>query len=402
MEDIEDIGNIIPNLLYCLKTGRYTDTDFNEEVAQEYGTSKEVAEMASIKCCFNCKKTDILEDLISTHNFNKIELEAMKQSGISGVSYDITDIHEFFYNNKDISFFRYCNDYLTSWDACSLVYKNDFPPSLLAQYACEAQADVVKQAEELRPAVLASIGKIQWKYDGKKLNYCAISACITTNSTRKDVRDFLKENNYDFDLAQKKFNWIRQYKYFYKKSVKEDNHIKMVRKYPVLVGMPLILKPSGSPSYFKFIDFNKEGQDSNKLVKKALDIQKKAIFQYEHNMLNQSSIEILNEEIAECYDMLLYLYISGKSSIIDYNNKKWKAKYKDKITDKLNELMGDVREVEETGVETGVWLFKDIISTMFFSNNIGKCLYKINGWTDLLINNNDNISISLINRRKEI
>lgn len=397
----EDIENILPNLVYCLKTGRYTDTDFNEEVAQwckEYGTSKEVLRMAAVRCCFNCKKTDILRDLISCHKYQIDELERMDYSGISrDISYGLDEYQDFLYNNRDLPFFRYCNDYLTSWDACSLVYKNDFPPSLLAQYACEVkqEEDVLKQAEEIRPAVLASIGKIQWKYDGKKLNYCAISACITTNSTRKDVRDFLKENNYDFDLAQKKFNWIRQDKYFYKKSVKEDNHIKMVRKYPVLVGIPLIVKPSESPSYFKFIDFNKEGQDSNKLVKKALDIQKKAIFQYERNMLNQSSIEILNEEIAECYDMLLYLYISGKSSIIDYNNKKWKAKYKDKITDKLNELIGEVEE-------TSVWLFKDIISTMFFSNNIGKCLYKINGWTDLLINNNDNISISLINRGKEI
>lgn len=406
----EDIENILPNLVYCLKTGRYTDIDFNEEVAQEYDITKEVLRMAAVRCCFNCNKTDILHDLLlDYYDLNKLETEikCMEDSGLFIIDmehktckiangYDITDAHDFFYNNRNIDFFNYCNDFLTSWDACSLVYKNDFPPSLLAQYACEVkqERDVLKQAEEIRPAVLASIGKIQWKYDGKKLNYCAISACITTNSTRKDVRDFLKENNYDFDLAQKKFNWIRQHKYFYKKSVKEDNHIKMVRKYPVLVGIPLIVKPSGSPSYFKFIDFNGDGKDSNKLVKKALDIQKKAIFQYERNMLNQSSIEILNEEIAECYDMLLYLYISGKSSIIDYNNKKWKAKYKDKITDKLNELTGEVEE-------TSVWLFKDVISTMFFSNNIGKCLYKINGWMDLLIDSNDNISISLIKKKYE-
>ena len=109
------------------------------------------------------------------------------------------------------------------------------------------------------------------------------------------------------------------------------------------------------------------------------------LIQYENNKLNKVAIEIINQELAECYDMLLYLYVSEAESIIDYN-KGWKARYRDKIMDKLMYM----------GILGQVWLFNDVISTMFFSNNIGKCLYKINGWTDLLIDNNDNISISLI------
>ena len=395
----------IPNLVYCLKTGKYNEKynqEVEKEVSREYGITKEVLRMAAVRCCFNCNKTDILHDLLlDYYDLNKLETEikCMEDSGLFIIDmkhktckiangYDITDAHDFFYNNRNIDFFNYCNDFLTSWDACSLVYKNNFPPSLLAQYACITQAE---EPESLVPAVLASIGKVKWKEDkwGKKLNAGSISVILTSNRTNYKVRNFLKENNYDFKLAQAKFNWTRQDRYHWRERIRQyldrNEHIKMVRKYPLLTGIPLIVKPSGSPSYFMFIDFNGDGKDFNKLVEKALDIQKKAIIQYENNKLNKVAIEIINQELAECYDMLLYLYVSEAESIIDYN-KGWKARYRDKIMDKLMYM----------GILGQVWLFKDVISTMFFSNNIGKCLYKINGWTDLLIDNNDNISMSLI------
>lgn len=389
--------DILPNLLYCLKTGRYTDVDFNEEVAQEYGTSKEVAEMAAVKCCFNCKKTDILQDLISCHDFNKIELEAMAQAGIYEISkMSLTDIHEFFYNNRDIPFFRYCNDYLTSWDACSLVYRNDFPPSLLAQYA-----DIVEQPEELVQAVLASIGKAEWNVEKKTTDHCIMN-CVFAMTADREVRKFLKEHNYDFYLAQKKFNWtnetrrIRKYKM--KKVLARIENVPMVREYPFIRGVPLIVKPHGKPSYFKCINIENKCKDLEKLMMRTYRIQRKAIFQYEKNVLNSMSISLINQEMAECCDTMLYLLVSGAENIIDYN-KRWKERYKDTIVDKLEVMVQDGVEKDE---EVSVWLFKDVISTMFLSNNIGKNLYKMNGWMDLLIDNNDNISISLINRRKEI
>lgn len=392
-KDIDNNIPLIPNLVYCLKTGKYNNQEVEEKVSKEYGITKEVLRMACVRCCFNCKKTDILHDLLLDYDVNELEIKCMQDSGMFIIDkehktlnlangYDITDAHDFFYNNRNIDFFKYCNDFLTSWDACSLVYKNNFPPSLLAQYCSLVQDGAVVEEASLVPAVLASIGKVKWEVKGKKLNRYGITARITANSLRKDVMEFLKENNYDFDLAQKKFNWIRQYKYNYKKTYKRDIHIKMARKYPLLIGIPLIVKPSGSPSYFMFIDFNGDGKDFNKLRKKALDIQREAIIQYENNKLNKVAIEIINQELAECYDMLLYLYISGAESIIDYN-KGWTEKYKDKLIDKL-------------GVDGRVWLFKDVISTMFLSNNVEKCLYEINGWVDLLINNNDTISIKRI------
>ena len=76
---------------------------------------------------------------------------------------------------------------------------------------------------------------------------------------------------------------------------------------------------------------------------------------------------------------MLYLYISGAGSIIDYKIN-WKEQYKDKIMGKAGSL-------------ESMWIFKDIISTMTFSKNIGICLYDVKGWTDILINNDTSISI---------
>ena len=165
--------DIYPNLVNCLRTGEYTNEDFHTKISQEYCISREIAKMAAVRCCFNCKKTDILYDLLSVDNLNSSEIERMKESGLFIIDnktikiangHNITEIHEFFSDNKDDGFFNYCNNFLTSWDVCSIVYKNNYPPSLLAEYSSIIGMNALRKeyyykvwAERLSPKVLASI-----------------------------------------------------------------------------------------------------------------------------------------------------------------------------------------------------------------------------------------------------
>lgn len=164
----------------------------------------------------------------------------------------------------------------------------------------------------------------------------------------------------------------------------EFSNIDMVIGYPIVNGIPVILKPYNKNSYFTCIDIvgligTQPSKDFASLVKRVLRTQKRAIAQYENNRLNKVVIDIMNEELVECYDKMLYLYISGAGSIVDYKTN-WKEQYKDKIMGKAGSL-------------ESMWIFKDIISTMTFSKNIGICLYDVKGWTDILINNDTSISI---------
>ena len=374
----------IPTLVYYLKTGRMIrQEELNALIAHEYGITPEIASLASVRCCFNHKKKDIMMDLIQSHEFNKTELERLEHAGIDIKNYDITDIHDFFHSNKDVPFFSYCDDYLTSWDIVSNIYKNDYPPSLLAQAEAEAEAEIDITA------LNASVGKAECISTEKNLSRLNISRCIINGHTLKDVRDFLEENNYDYNLAQKKFNWTMRDKYDYKQRIGTNggNYIRMFRKYPVIIGIPLIVKPVGQESYLKFIDLNilngikETGKDFDKLVKRVFIIQRESILQYNNNQFNRTSIKLMDSALNETMDMLLYLFITGKENTVDYT-KNWKVNKKAEIENKLKKIL----KIEE---DARFYMLKTIIPTMIFSNIIKKNLYKELGWMDLLIDNND-------------
>lgn len=364
----------ITALVYYLKTGRMiSHEELNALIAKEYGITPEVASLASIRCCFNHKKKDIMRDL-----------------GIDINNRDITEIHDFFHNNKDAPFFSYCDDYLTSWDIVSSIYKNDYPPSLLAQAVAQEEVDIT--------ALNASVGKAESINTENGLNKTTILRRVINGHNVKEIREFLEENNYDYNLAQKKFNWNRKLKYNYKQRIlrKGDNYIRLVGKYPLLTGIPIIVKKVGQEAYLKFIDLdivngiNDTGRkDFDKLVKRVLSIQSESILQYNNNRFNKTSITLMNSLLNETMDMLLYLFITDKEDTIDYTIN-WKVNRKAEIENKLKKMF----KIEE---DARFYLLNTIIPTMLFSNNIKKNLYKEKGWMDLLIDNNDNISISLLN-----
>lgn len=374
----------LTTLVYYLKTGMIiSHEELNALIAKEYGITPEVASLASIRCCFNHKKKDIMRDLVQ----DKTELE---RAGIDIDNHDVNDIHDFFHSNRDIPFFSYCDDYLTSWDIVSNIYKNDYPPSLLAQAVLQEEVDIT--------ALNASVGKAESVNIEKKLNKTTILRRVINGHTVKEVREFLEENNYDFNLAQKKFNWNRKHKYEYKQRIlrKGDNYIRLVGKYPLLTGIPIIVKLVGKEAYLKFIDLdivtgiNDTGRkDFDKLVKRVLKIQSESILQYNNNRLNKTSIALMNISLNETMDMLLYLFITEKEDTIDYTTN-WKFNKKAEIGSKLKKML----KIEE---DARFYLLNTIIPTMLFSNNVEKNLYKEKGWMDLLIDNNDNISITLLN-----
>ena len=374
----------LTTLVYYLKTGMIiSHEELNALIAKEYGITPEVASLASIRCCFNHKKKDIMRDLVK----DKTELE---RAGIDINNHDINDIHDFFHSNRDIPFFSYCDDFLTSWDIVSNIYKNDYPPSLLAQAVLQEEVDIT--------ALNASVGKAESVNIEKKLNKTTILRRAINGHTLKEVREFLEENNYDFNLAQKKFNWNKKHKYEYKQRIlkKGDNYIRLVGKYPLLTGIPIVVKLVGKEAYLKFIDLdivtgiNDTGRkDFDKLVKRVLKIQSESILQYNNNRLNKTSVTIMNSSLNETMDMLLYLFMTGKEDTIDYTEN-WKVTKKAEIGSKLKKML----KIEE---DARFYLLNTIIPTMLFSNNVEKNFYKEKGWMDLLIDNNDNISITQLN-----
>lgn len=363
----------ITTLVYYLKTGMIINhEELNALISKEYGITPEVASLASIRCCFNHKKEDIIRDLIPINNR------------------DINDIHDFFHNNKDVPFYSYCDDYLTSWDIVSSIYKNDYPPSLLAQAVLQEEVDIT--------ALNASVGKAESILTEKGLNKTTVLRRVINGHYIKEVREFLEENNYDFNLAQKKFNWDKRLKYDYKQRILRtgNNYIRLVGTYPLVIGIPIIIKKVGQEPYLKFIDLNISNgindtgrKDFDKLVKRVLKIQVESILQYNNSRLNKTSIDIMNSSLNETMDMLLYLLITDKKDTIGYTIN-WKFNIKAEVDNKLKKMF----KIEE---DARFYLLNTIIPTMLFSNNIKKNLYKEKGWMDLLIDNNDDISISLLN-----
>lgn len=267
--DLGDMSSNFPNMLHCIKTGTYEDIDFHSKIATENGISRAIAKMAAVRCCFNCKKVDVLYGLLDKADISTLstEIKTMEESGIFCIKdgkvglcrgRKLSEAHEFFNNKKDNAFFSYCNDFLTSWDVCHNVYKNDLAPSDLSMLTSAVEVTVIYNAMQkgfrivnaFDHAYLITKNKddyYDWKGEYKKTaeelvskyknqvivkngkSRCAISKVGIFNNVKRgdkialklEVRNFLKEHNYDIEVAAEHFNWKPQWKYYWKKLVKE-------------------------------------------------------------------------------------------------------------------------------------------------------------------------------------
>lgn len=155
--DLGDMSSNFPNMLNCIKTGKYEDIDFHSIVAEENGISRKVAKMAAVRCCFNSRKIDVLYGLLDGVDLDKIkyELDEMESSGIFYIENNklrlkkgmkVSDAHEFFSERSDNEFFKYCCDFLTSWDACNVKYKNNLAPSDLSLITSAVEINIIYEA----------------------------------------------------------------------------------------------------------------------------------------------------------------------------------------------------------------------------------------------------------------
>lgn len=246
----QDFLDNLPNLINCIRTGEYTDEDFHTKIAEENGISRSVAKMAAVRCCFNATKIDILQDLLHNVDLSSIstELEMMRNSGLfcwDEETYDlmiqkghtIEECHNFFMQEEEDMFFKYCSDMLTSWDACHDIYHNDLCPSLLAEYSSTIETNIIREAdgnnydwkgkykewvERLLPVLLEAINREKSDVAPVKMhsllfqgNKHGLRSIGNKGNRNREVRDFLKTHNYDVKLAQKVFGLSREMKYYW-------------------------------------------------------------------------------------------------------------------------------------------------------------------------------------------
>ena len=270
--DLGDMSSNLPNLINCLKTGKYTNEDFHTKVAKENGISRNVAKMASIRCCFNATKVDILQGLLHGVNMTLVakELEMMRESGLFywnkkgelkiQKGRTLEECHEFFSNNTSNEFFNYCNDMLTSWDACHATYHNNYCPSLLAEFSSAIETSIIKEAAEKGIFIVNAYGHgyclngidYDWKGKYKEWSERLLPGLLEAmekdklgavqekkrsiqsmnmlgkqnskgkqNAAKNEVREFIKTHNYDINLAQKQFGWDSDKKAYWNRLIKQ-------------------------------------------------------------------------------------------------------------------------------------------------------------------------------------
>lgn len=272
--DLGDMSSNFPNILNCIKTGIYEDLDFHSKVAAENNISRSIAKMAAVRCCFNCRKVDILYGLLDKADLSKLanEIKEMEESGIFVIKDNkvslkkgrkIKEAHEFFNDNKDNKFFSYCNDFLTSWDVCHEVYKNELAPSDLSLLTSAVEINVIYDAYKKGLKIVNAYDHAylitknendyyDWKGEYKKwaeevVKYYnkdvsefngrsrksivhigdhrtekkSVLKIGMKNALKTEIRNYLKENNYDIEKAAAKYNWKPQWKYYWKKLIKE-------------------------------------------------------------------------------------------------------------------------------------------------------------------------------------
>lgn len=363
--------NTIPDIVHYINTGRKEDAI--KLVAEQSGISREMAELASIPCCFNCSKKQVLYHLLEQAPIS--EQKILEQSGI--LKHDISDIHEYFNDNKDNIFFNYCNDFLTSYDACYNFYRNDIPPSLLAIYSCIDD----KEYEKLPLVIDAMDNKIV--YDEKKPNKSGIPE-------KPEKRNFLAAHNYNLDLAEKEFNMSCNFKKVMKWKILHTDFtspIRTVRGYTISRGIPVLVETTDGNVKFTCIEMLEDSE----LFKPVSSFQYKASFRWDHNRLNRSSVKLLNETMAEKCDIVLFCYIVGKENVADYRHN-WKRKHKTELEEKMKFHLKKYCLIDNVN---HVWLFNDSISTMLLSKSLKQNAYKVKEWTKLLVQF-PNSSVSLI------
>lgn len=263
--DLGDMSSSFPNVLNCIKTGRYEDIDFHSRVASLYGIDRSIAKMSAVRCCFNCRKVDILYGLLDKVDCEKItnEIKEMEESGVFifknkkillNRGRKVRDAHEFFSSRKENIFFKYCNDFLTSYDACHEIYRNDLAPSDLSLLTSAIEINVIYDAYKkgfkivnaFDHAYLITKNKEDWydwkgeyaktaerlvelyfkdyeKEEGRKTCRRSIARLGVgfRNALKEEVRNWIKEHDYDIDAAAKHFNWYGQEKYYWKQLIKK-------------------------------------------------------------------------------------------------------------------------------------------------------------------------------------
>lgn len=91
-------------------------------------------------------------------------------------------------------------------------------------------------------------------------------------------------------------------------------------------------------------------KDFLNLLKRIEYLQKKAIWLDLNNNLSLDMMKLMDEQLYECYDKLLYLYICDAQDLVDYKPE-WKEEHKEDIRQEFMYLWGDI------------YLFKNVITT---------------------------------------
>lgn len=152
LTDLGDMSANFPNLLYCIKNGVYLDKDFHTEIAEKYGIERRVAKLASVACCFNQTKKQVIYHIIKEADAETKEL-FMKSGMISEKTGLLINrnsyvdlFHEWLKDNAVNEYMRNSLDMLTSWEACHDEYANDLCNADLCEFSSIVEMRVIIEA----------------------------------------------------------------------------------------------------------------------------------------------------------------------------------------------------------------------------------------------------------------
>lgn len=270
----------IPSIINYIKNDVYDN--HNKKLAEENNIDLAIIDAASIDCCFNISKECVIKRLI-------------KDIHIEGC-YTLSDYIDFFSNNTDTPYYKYCIDYITAYDLCSEYYHNNLYPSDIVQLMEGEITDIDKFMDidslEMKGAhcKASTLGKI---------NRCAWNI---------EVRDFLKDNNYDLDLAQKKFNWRNttknKWRFRLNDVIHQYDNVRIVYgHFPIVNGVPLIDLEKES---IIFINIDITDNYIKKLVNRTTYIQREFLKSLlDNDPRIDERQKFLQEELNEIYDKLI-------------------------------------------------------------------------------------------------
>lgn len=154
--------------------------------------------------------------------------------------------------------------------------------------------------------------------------------------------------------------------------------------YSIVYGIPIMIKYNSEDCAFNCIDIISSMADRCGAVpckdflntlKKIDHIQKKAIWADINSKLSLKMMKLMDEELSEYYDRLLYLYITNAESLVDYTNN-WKENQEDELFQEFMPLYGEV------------YMFKNIITTNIMAKRQKrKPPYFNNRWCYTMIHN---------------